>query len=68
MAWLGNGYTKADYDGSTRTAYLDTAMIDYPPLPEIQSELNTNGATLTPAVKGLDKCTVIDHVISVSTV
>lgn len=36
MSWLGNGYTVADYDGSSRTAYLDPTMIDYPPVPEPQ--------------------------------
>lgn len=34
MGWLANGYVKADYDGSSRTAYLDPANIDYPPVPE----------------------------------
>ena len=33
MGWLGNGYTVADYDGSSRTTYLDPSMIDYPPVP-----------------------------------
>lgn len=33
MGWLGNGYTVADYNGSSRTAYLDPKIIDYPPIP-----------------------------------
>lgn len=33
MAYIGNGYTVADYDGSSRTTYLDPANIDYPPVP-----------------------------------
>ena len=33
MGWLGNGYTLADYDASSRTTYLDPANIDYPPVP-----------------------------------
>jgi hypothetical protein len=37
MCWLGNGYTVADYDGSSKTRYLDTANIDYPPVPESAS-------------------------------
>ncbi len=34
MGWLGNGYTVADYNGSSRTSYLDTINIDFPPLPQ----------------------------------
>jgi hypothetical protein len=33
MAYIGNGYTLADYDGSSRTKYLDPENIDYPPVP-----------------------------------
>ena len=44
MCWLGNGYTKADYDGSSRTTYLDPAHIDYPPVPApIEEKPLTNG-------------------------
>lgn len=69
MAWLGNGYTIADYNGSTRTAYLDTAMIDYPPIPETEAETDTNGQEIpVPMVKELDKCPAIDRVIPVSTI
>lgn len=42
LSWLGNGYTLADYDGSTRTKYLDPSEIDFPPLPADAS----NGAIL----------------------
>jgi hypothetical protein len=45
MTWLGNGYTGADYDGSSRTMYLDPKFIDYPPLPK--SKPVTNGVNLT---------------------
>lgn len=34
MSWLANGYTVVDYDGSSKTTYLDPANIDYPPVPE----------------------------------
>ncbi|KAB5551065.1 hypothetical protein GE09DRAFT_1000878, partial [Coniochaeta sp. 2T2.1] len=34
VGWLGNGYTRADYDGSSRTTYLDMSVIDYPPVPQ----------------------------------
>jgi hypothetical protein len=34
MAYLGNGYTIADYDGSSRTTYLEKANIDFPPIPK----------------------------------
>ena len=34
MGWLGNGYTIADYNGSSRTTYLDPTIIDYPPVPK----------------------------------
>jgi hypothetical protein len=34
MCWLANGYTNADYDGSSRTLYLDPEHINYPPVPE----------------------------------
>ena len=34
MSWLANGYTKADYNGSSRTMYLDPKIIDYPPVPK----------------------------------
>lgn len=33
LGWLGNGYTMADYDNSSRTTYLDPDIIDYPPIP-----------------------------------
>lgn len=38
MTWLGNGYTVADYDGSSRTTYLDANVIDYPPIPGAEDE------------------------------
>ena len=69
MAWLGNGYTVADYNGSTRTAYLDPAMIDYPPIPEERSEPDPGTeAVLVPPMKELEKCTAIDHVVPLSTI
>jgi hypothetical protein len=40
LTWLGNGYTVADYDGSSRTSYLDPTLIDYPPIPEEMSRVN----------------------------
>lgn len=44
MCWLGNGYTKADYDGSSKTTYLDPANIDYPPVPEpVSPDYQING-------------------------
>ena len=38
MTWLGNGYTVADYDGSSRTTYLDTRVIDFPPIPQADED------------------------------
>jgi hypothetical protein len=38
VSWLANGYTVADYDGSSRTKYLDPSFIDYPPIPEDEDE------------------------------
>ena len=69
LAWLGNGYTSADYDGSTRTAYLDPAMIDYPPIPEKprETDLSTDIVEV-PAKQDLEKYTAIDHVVPVSTI
>lgn len=43
LSWLGNGYTLADYDGSTRTKYLDPDEIDFPPLPSHTNGDTTNG-------------------------
>ncbi|CAM1506055.1 Fc.00g056960.m01.CDS01 [Cosmosporella sp. VM-42] len=42
MGWLANGYTLADYDGSSRTTYLDPTNIDYPPVPQANLP-NSNG-------------------------
>jgi hypothetical protein len=48
MAWLGNGYTVSDYDGGSRTKYLDPNFIDYPPIPDDEEDVangtyGTNG-------------------------
>jgi hypothetical protein len=37
LSWLGNGYTLADYNGSSRTKYLDPNEIDFPP---VRTKLN----------------------------
>ncbi|KAF2801808.1 FAD/NAD(P)-binding domain-containing protein [Mytilinidion resinicola] len=45
LTWLGNGYTMADYDGSSRTSYLDPAVIDYPPIPKADVLVDGNVKT-----------------------
>lgn len=68
MAWLGNGYTVADYNGSSRTAYLDPAMIDYPPVPEPEQDKDT---VVVPQVNGkLSKgdVVIVDRVVPEATV
>jgi hypothetical protein len=42
MAWLANGYTVGDYDGGSRTKYLDPGFIDYPPIPEDEEEIGNS--------------------------
>jgi hypothetical protein len=42
MTWLGNGYTISDYDGSSRTTYLDRSLIDYPPIPDLEVNGNSH--------------------------
>lgn len=42
MSWLCNGYTLADYKGTTRTKYLDPAEIDFPP---VVQWADTNGVS-----------------------
>lgn len=43
MGWIASGYTLADYDGSSRTTYLDPSNIDYPPLPRSVHVVNGHG-------------------------
>lgn len=61
MGWLGNGYTVADYNGSSRTAYLDKANIDYPPVPPPAVEAK-NGEKEAVKVNGDEKATASVHV------
>ncbi len=72
MAWLGNGYTEADYNGSSRTTYLDPAMIDYPPVPDPEGEQDSEGEAETVVVSmvnGHNKGqVVIDQVIPAAAV
>ena len=71
MGWLGNGYTKADYDGSSRTAYLDPSNIDYPPVPEARVPLNSVALRYEKETKGVvsvhdervDAATIIDLIV-----
>ncbi|KAL1887132.1 hypothetical protein Sste5346_010421 [Sporothrix stenoceras] len=45
MGWLASGFTRADYDGSSRTTYLDPANIDYPPVPTVNGNREQENGT-----------------------
>ncbi|PGH28270.1 hypothetical protein AJ80_00161 [Polytolypa hystricis UAMH7299] len=72
MAWLGNGYAVADYNGSSRTMYLDPINIDYPPVPEcpasqVKAEVNGDekSANANIQVKELNLVNMMDRLIPV---
>ncbi|KAF7554996.1 hypothetical protein G7Z17_g2518 [Cylindrodendrum hubeiense] len=64
LSWLGNGYTLADYDGSTRTKYLDPDEIDFPPLPHVSNGTTngTNGVAFSVMRPTDAKATIPGHV------